>query len=214
MCENRSLVTKLPADKAQKTMVFLISSGNRMRQYQNVHAGQRCIIIGNGPSLNKMDLSFLEHEISFGTNRIYLIFEKWKFRPTYYVSVNPLVIEQSAEDILALPMPRFLSHKGIRFFNDTKDIMFLAERHEWQFSKTPYAGLHEGWTVTFVAMQLAYFMGFSEVVLIGVDHHFETKGDPNKEVISQNDDPNHFNPNYFGKGIRWAVIGKWARGEP
>jgi len=191
--------------ETERRTVILRSSADRMRQYQDIHAGQRCVIIGNGPSLNKMDLSFLENEICFGMNRIFLIYDKWRFRPSYYVSVNPLVIEQSTKEISSLPMPRFLSHKGIEFFEEPGDIMFIAEHPEWEFSATPYSGLHEGWTVTFVAMQLAYFMGFSEVVLIGVDHHFVTPGDPNKEVVSQGDDPNHFHPDYFGKGMRWHL---------
>jgi hypothetical protein len=53
-----------------------------------------------------------------------------------------------------------------------------------------------------VALQLAYYFGFSEVILIGVDHSFATKGKPNATITSQGDDPNHFNPNYFGKGFR------------
>lgn len=184
---------------------MLARSRQSLPVFKDLHRGQRCVIIGNGPSLNKMDLSFLEHEITFGMNRIYLLFDKWKFRPTYYVTVNPLVIEQSAQEIISLPMPKFVSHKGIRFFTDSNDIMFLDEKKDWAFSKDPLSGLHEGWTVTFVAMQLAYYMGFNEVVLIGVDHHFVTQGDANKEVVSEGSDPNHFHPDYFGKGIRWHL---------
>jgi len=69
----------------------LAESNLRLAQYKDKHRGQRCVIIGNGPSLNKMDLSFLKNEITFGMNRIYLLFDKWDFTPTYYVSVNPLV---------------------------------------------------------------------------------------------------------------------------
>ena len=198
-----------PQTKAQRATErrerSLSRSREAMVQFRDRHKGQRCVIIGNGPSLNKMDLSFLENEICFGMNRIYLLFDRWKFRPTYYVTVNPLVIEQNVHDILSLPMPKFVSHKGIRFFEEPNDIMFLGERKEWVFSPDPLSGLHEGWTVTYVAMQLAYYMGFSEVVLIGVDHHFATQGDPNKEVTSEGSDPNHFHPDYFGKGVRWHL---------
>ncbi|MRR53110.1 MAG: glycosyltransferase [Deltaproteobacteria bacterium] len=184
---------------------LFVMTNRRLGQFRNKHQGQRCVIIGNGPSLNKMDLSFLEDEITFGMNRIFLMFDQWKFRPTYYVSVNPLVIEQSAGDILRIIAPKFLSHKGIPFFDDPGDIHFLQSIPQWFFSKDPRNGICEGWTVTYVAMQLAYFMGFEEVVLIGVDHHFVTKGDPNKEVVSEGDDPNHFHPGYFGKGARWHL---------
>jgi hypothetical protein len=54
-------------------------------------------------------------------------------------------------------------------------------------------------------MQLAYFMGFDEVVLIGVDHSFKTKGTPNITVISEGDDEDHFASEYFGKGFRWQL---------
>jgi len=48
-------------------------------------------------------------------------------------------------------------------------------------------------------------MGFSEVILIGVDHNFATKGKPNTTITSEGDDPNHFDPKYFGKGFRWQL---------
>jgi hypothetical protein len=178
---------------------------DRFKKFENTHKGQRCVIIGNGPSLNKMDLSFLENEICFGMNRIYLLFDKWKFRPTYYVSVNPLVIEQSLEDINRIPVPKFLGSVAKIFFHDRDDVFFLENLSEWTFSYNPAYGISEGWTVTYVAMQLAYFMGFSEVILIGVDHHFVSQGAPNKEIVSQGSDPNHFHPDYFGKGVRWHL---------
>jgi hypothetical protein len=56
-----------------------------------------------------------------------------------------------------------------------------------------------------VTLQLAYHMGFSEVILIGVDHSFATKGTPHQLVTSTGDDPNHFDPSYFGKGFRWQL---------
>jgi hypothetical protein len=63
----------------------------------------------------------------------------------------------------------------------------------------------EGATVTYVALQLAFHMGFKQVILIGVDHNFATKGKPNTTVISQGDDPDHFDQKYFGKGFRWQL---------
>jgi hypothetical protein len=48
-------------------------------------------------------------------------------------------------------------------------------------------------------------MGFSEAILIGVDHNFVTRGPANQAVVSQGDDPNHFSPNYFGAGFKWQL---------
>jgi hypothetical protein len=142
----------------------------------------------------------------FGMNRIYLGFEKWGFTPTYYVSINKLVLEQSAEEISKIPCPKFLSSKGIPYFSQQDDLLFVhTVNFQQPFSPNPLNGLNEGYTVTYFALQLAYYMGFETVVLIGVDHSFSTKGEANKEITSQGDDPNHFHPSYFGKGTRWQL---------
>jgi hypothetical protein len=48
-------------------------------------------------------------------------------------------------------------------------------------------------------------MGFKEIILVGVDHNFVTRGPANKAIISGGDDPNHFSPDYFGKGYKWQL---------
>jgi FkbM family methyltransferase len=191
--------------KIQKENHLLENSNRKLSEFKDKHQGERCVIIGNGPSLNKMDLSFLKNEITFGMNRIYLGFEKWNFTPDYFVSVNPLVLEQSVEEIVKIPAPKFLSIAGNPHYPDSEDIIYLDNIDLRLFSKDPRQGIWQGYTVTFVAMQLAYFMGFQEIILIGVDHNFQTKGPANKEVVSKGDDPNHFATNYFGEGVRWHL---------
>ena len=71
-----------------------------------------------------------------------------------------------------------------------------------KFYGDPRAGLYEGHTVTYVAMQIAYWMGFKTVLLVGVDHSYQFGGAPNEERIWEGNDPNHFHPGYF-KGKKW-----------
>src|SRR5512139_2649265 len=59
----------------------------RMAEYYNIHRGERCFIIGNGPSLNDTDLSKLKDEFTFGMNRIYLLFPDLGFTTTYFASI-------------------------------------------------------------------------------------------------------------------------------
>jgi len=185
---------------------ILPQSNRRLAQYKDIHQGQRCVIIGNGPSLNDMDLSFLKDEITFGTNRIYLGFERFGFTPDYYLSINPLVIEQSTEEILEVPAPKFLSLHGIKHIpEDREDVMYLQSVDSPIFSRDPCSGIWEGYTVTYASLQLAFYMGFSEVYLIGCDHSFATSGPANAEVTSEGKDPNHFDSSYFGKGTRWHL---------
>jgi hypothetical protein len=179
----------------------------RMKRIRGKHEGERCFIIGNGPSLNTMDLSLLRNEITFGTNRIYLLFPRVGLSTTYYVSVNYLVIEQCAREIEELQMPKFLNWHARSVLRFDENMMFVRDPYDsfLGFSKKPQRRIWEGSTVTYVAMQLAYFMGFSQVILIGVDHSFVDKGNAHTVVVSEKSDQNHFDPSYFGPGFRWQL---------
>jgi 6-hydroxymethylpterin diphosphokinase MptE-like len=187
----------------------LVPNGRRsaaaLRAYRDRHRGERCFILGNGPSLGTMDLSPLESEVTFGLNRVYLLFERMGFPTTYLVSVNRHVIEQCADDIDRLPLPTFLSWHSRRFLADPSRAVFVRSIGRPHFAVDPSIALWEGATVTYVALQLAYLMGFRQVILIGVDHSFATKGPAHQLVTSEGDDPNHFDPSYFGKGFRWQL---------
>jgi hypothetical protein len=127
------------------------------------------------------------------------------FEPTYLVCVNRLVLEQSASDLSNVRSPLFVTWQNRRLLRGGNPILLYA-RPEPMFATDPtQTGIWEGGTVTYVAMQLAYYMGFQRIVLVGVDHNFVTGGEPNREVVSGGDDPNHFHPGYFGKGFRWQL---------
>lgn len=184
-----------------------VTTRKGLEQFRNIHQGKRCFILGNGPSLKQTDLTKLKNEYTFGMNRIYLAFDEMGFETNYYVSVNDLVIEQCANEILELKIPRFVSWRaGKRWLTQQENLYFLHTTYtEPKFAKDIRNRLWESATVTYVALQIAFFMGFYEVILIGVDHNFETKGKANTTIISQGDDPNHFHPGYFGKGFRWQL---------
>jgi hypothetical protein len=175
--------------------------------YRNLFYGKRCFIIGNGPSLQKTDLSLLRSEVTFGLNRIYLLFNEIEFKTTFLVGVNDLVLEQCTQDLQSLELVQFLTWRARRFFNKNPRIIYIDSDFTGDENFTPDATqrLFEGFTVTYVAMQIAFFMGFKEVILIGVDHNFITKGEPNAVVTSHGEDPNHFTGAYFGKGFRWQL---------
>ncbi len=186
----------------------------RLAAFKDLHAGKRAFIIGNGPSLKQTDLSKLKGEITFGMNRIYLMFPEMGFKTSYLSVVNDLVIEQTASDLAALEIPKFLCWRSRRFFSPdqftgsqfTNLPTFLYTTYDSpRFSSDVRGRVWEGATVTYVTMQLAFHMGFSEVYLIGVDHNYETKGKPNTTITSTGDDPNHFSGQYFGKGFRWQL---------
>lgn len=180
-------------------------SRQRLRTFKNKHHGERCFIIGNGPSLKQTDLSFLKNEITFGLNRIYLLFNQLGFTTTYHVTMNRLVAEQCNTEINQVTCPKFVGWYNRDLVNFTPNTIFLFTKESSRFYIDIENGVWDGTTVTYVAMQLAYYMGFQQVVLIGVDHYFETKGKPHSIILSTTGDPNHFTPAYFGKGFRWQL---------
>jgi hypothetical protein len=179
---------------------------HRLAALRDKHRGKRCFIIGNGPSLKQTDLSKLEGEFTLGQNRIYLAFPELGFTTNYYLSVNDLVIEQCAEDIQNLAMPRFISWRGRKWIKPQDNLYFLHTTYTGEkFARDIRGRVWEGGTVTYTSLQVAYYLGFSQVILVGVDHNYVTQGKPNETVVSQGDDPNHFHPGYFGKGFRWQL---------
>ena len=182
-------------------------SQRELGAYDRRHIGERCFILGNGPSLQKVDLSLLRDEVTFGTNRIYLLFDEIGFATTYYAAVNTLVIEQCAQEILQLAMPKFVTWRARRWIPDRPGVILVDTDYTGpETFSTDFSGrVFEGGTVTYVALELAYHMGFSEVILVGVDHSYATQGPPNQMVVSAGKDPNHFRPDYFGEGFRWQL---------
>ena len=158
------------------------------------------------PFKTPTDLSKLRNVFSIGMNRFYMAFPELGFSTSLLLTVNNLVIEQCADDLRQLPIPTFVSWRSRKLIQPAPNLHYLYTSYfKPAFNGDATGRLWEGATVTFVAMQLAYFMGFQQVILIGVDHNFTTKGTPNTTVISSGDDPNHFHPGYFGQGFRWQL---------
>ena len=207
-----ALITR--AGEAPHTLAWDISSfarenQERIKNYRGIHRGERCFIIANGPSLLKTNLDLIKNECSIGLNRIYLHFNNTSFRPTYYVAVNELVLEQFAREISQLDVPKFLNWNQ-RFdfdIHDSKCVFVkskLVMRDFFQDNLTK--PLSFGGTVTFVALQIAYYMGFQQVILVGLDHKYADKGTPNKTEERQADrDESHFHPDYFPRGVKWQL---------
>lgn len=181
-------------------------SVRRLAALKDSRRGQRAFILGNGPSLRNTDVSRLRNEFTFGMNRVYLAFPQWGLATSYFVCVNDLVIEQTAAEIDALHMPKFLSWRSRRYIQPDEHTMFLHSTYDGPlFATDARRRMWEGATVTYVALQLAFFMGFETVILIGVDHSFSAKGAPNTTVVSQGEDKDHFDGSYFGAGFRWQL---------
>lgn len=198
------IVNRLLWDLRRKSWVSRI----RMRKYKDRHAGQKAIIVCNGPSLNKVDFSLLEQAgvFTFGLNKINLLFERTSFRPSCIVSMNPYVLGQNTDFFNQTEIPLFLNssaHQAVRF---RKNVIFLHFANvSRRFARDCTLSLCQGHTVTYAALQLAFHMGFARVALIGADHNFAIKGIPNALTVAGDTDPDHFHPGYFPSGVTWQL---------
>lgn len=183
-------------------------SRRRIRTWKDRFFGQRAVILCNGPSLNSVDFEKLSASgiFTFGLNKINLLFKRTDLRPSVIVAVNPYVLEQNAEFYHQTDIPLFLDAKGRKWVRFRKNVQFLHSAGEkGLFAKDCSISVIQGYTVTYVAMQLAFHMGFKEVLLVGCDHTFATKGLANQTVTAGKKDLNHFDPHYFAHGVKWEL---------
>lgn len=185
--------------------------GRRLAALKDVHKGEKCFIIGNGPSLRAEDLDRIQEKgiPTFATNRVFKIFEQTKWRPTYYVSEDILLMRDAQEIIRDMPVKkRFIPinlkwYEGVRIPN--ADYFYIEYQKPLQETfclsdDIPHCIRCRG-TVTMTCIQLAVYMGFSEIYLIGVDHNFAKMFDKNGNVVLDPSVKNHFAEDY-DKGIQ------------
>ena len=178
----------------------------KMLKYHNIHKGKRCFIVANGPSLKETDLSLLKNEITIGMNRIYLNADKMGFMPTYIVVQDIAIqLKQFQEDLEALKLPKFFNWNARSLFTEQENLTFIRSDYTPQFSTDLVKTTWGGHSVTAVCIQLAFYMGFDEVYLVGKDHNYEQKGTPGGLVYSTGEERNHFVQGYYKKGMAWRI---------
>lgn len=173
-----------------------------LKRFYNVHKNEDLILICNGPSLNNINFQIFNNQIIMGLNKIFLGFDKFNFYPRYYLATNKKVIKSSLAAINDLNCLKFTPTHSQDILKNGPLNYFLNISKKENFSLDITKGVNEGYTVTYVGLQLAYFMGFSKVVLIGLDHRYSFQGEPNQESFLKGDDPNHFDSSYF-KNQSW-----------
>lgn len=162
---------------------YELSSQEKFKVIKNIKKGKRCFIIGNGPSLTVTDLNRLKKEDTFAVNRMYKIFDQTEWRPTFYCSQDSKVLEEVYEDLSPLfdICECVFLNSSIRLSNSKleKDNLFylFVNLQDYigtlpEFSNDICKGIYEGYTVTYACIQLAVYMGYSEIYLMGIDHNY------------------------------------------
>lgn len=180
-------------------------SNQKLKLVRNKYVNKNAIILCNGPSLNKVDLGLIKDIYTFGLNKIYLKFRHSDFRPNSIVCINEDVFEQSISDFKEFNGDLYFCSKSFKHFGFLDNVTYFNRGGTCSFTNDlSIRNVYDGGTVTYVAIQLAYHMGFKRVTLVGCDHSFGGyTGKPWEKSIFQGDDINHFDPEYF-KGQKWG----------
>lgn len=188
-----------------------------LSNYRNAFTGKRCFIMGNGPSLNQIDLSKLQNEYVFVFNGAYELAQKFQFAKPFYLIEDHLVAIDHSSNFKNLNRPKFIAHDLIKHFNYTKSITTVYLERNYRYNSrwpgfldksTNYPIFYWGGTVAYFGLQMADFMNFDEIIFIGMDLSYIVPNSVIKngtQLTSTEDDPNHYSPNYFGVGKRWHI---------
>lgn len=145
-----------------------------LHSYKNRYKGRRCFLIGNGPSLTVQDLELLKDEITFGCNRLYKLFTDTNWRPTYYCMIDALIAKYSSLELsenVDCPLFTNINTRDLMKYQP-KHLIFARNLGEDQYRVNPCFEAYyvpSGATVMTFMLELAMYMGFTDIYLLGVD---------------------------------------------
>jgi hypothetical protein len=192
------------------TMILHDNNAKEWKKLKGKYAGKRVFLIGNGPSLNETPLFMLRNEYTMSLNRFYMLHERLNWHPSFYMCVDPVVVPDIASEINKqvsnYSLSAFLSiHK--EYIDPKPNVLWIHGMvPNWYSTYIPLTG--KAATVAFYALQVLTYLGFNEIYLVGVDQNYQlhttVKTIKGREIESvKDDDPNHFDPRYFGKGRKY-----------
>jgi hypothetical protein len=167
--------------------VCVLKKRNRLKieYYKNLHAGERCFIVGTGPSLTIEDVKKLKGSISIGVNTLYKLFHEADWKSDYYCIIDPDTYENIKDELSGYKdIPLFYAEnrlldknvKGIPFELNCSDFYRLKAPDVFSFTSfSPDLDkyIYDGASVVYAALEIAVYMGFKEIYLLGVDCNYE-----------------------------------------
>lgn len=183
------------------------SYGKQLAAYKNKYVDQRCFFIGNGPSLRAEDLTKLHEagEMTFAFNRIYNIFDQTPWRPDFYISQDEKMLAGCVNEVCKIKVDAKFIPIQLEWWNnisisDAACFNLVNQRtddpEKFCFSDDISRCIYNSGTGMYTAAQLAAYMGFSEIYLIGVDHHFQISQNNQGEIIVDNSVKDYFTDKY------------------
>jgi hypothetical protein len=207
---------------------YEIESWNRyfMSEMKNYYKGERVFLIGNAPSLNHLPMHLLKNEHTLSFNNFFMFHDRINWRPTMYMCIDSLVCPDIADNINKHMttyrhafIPRYYKDSKVevdytKYIKDSRRLQWLEfetrnNEVNQQINPTTFKVKTRG-TVASVGLEVLAHLGFSEIIVIGVDMDYNQHKNVKHFSHLQEDlegtedtDQNHFDPRYFGKGSKF-----------
>lgn len=151
---------------------------HKFEKIKNIWKWKRCFILWNWPSIQNYDLSKLENEDVFITNRWYFLKDLWLKNIKYYVLTDKFLYPHDKINIDSK-----LKNVKYKFFSqvakdkyEKSDIVFrfknifLWEQMYKTFSIfTPYKWMSEWWTVVLDCLNIADYLWYEKIYFLWID---------------------------------------------
>lgn len=171
-----------------------------IKDLKDKHKNERCFIIGNGPSLKPEDLDKIKNEYSFTSNFIFDIYDKTSFRPTYYTKadlylLNSLTNEQKNKTKESFKVV-FTKETSLKKFDLDSHVVNIIYKNNYpnlpEISCDALNGVYHVPTITYMNIQLAIYMGFKELIFLGLDHNYSRVRTSSKKIMETDCKQDHF----------------------
>ena len=178
---------------------------DKNKELKNKHQGKRCFIIGNGPSINRQDLTKLNNEHVFVCNHFYLHKDLNIIKPSFYSLIEPIILN---DRFRKKSFPRTIAMiNSYASFNSDATFLFNIQYKKYiennnLFLKNKVYYFLSGGSVSnkmnldmsrpspsmkgsiFFPLATAIYLGFNPIYMIGFDHDY----------ISQKDEKHFYQP--------------------
>jgi hypothetical protein len=193
-------------------VIFNLSTILKFGKFKNSYQNRRCFIIGTGPSLKIEDLEMLSNDITFASNSIFNLFHKTNWRPTFFCVSDRKYFFQNVTELNNLS-------GFIKFFPiDLKtqiqklDKVFFYGRvfrigKNYSFNRKPNFFIFDGSTVTFHMLQIAIYMGFKEIYLLGLDFNYSLMLNDKGEIVQNENIKDYFSDQSATRNLNIPDIG-------
>ena len=178
----------------------------RIKQLKDIHCGERCFIVANGPSLTTKDLNILHknNEFTFGMNRIFKVFTETDWRPSCYVCEDINIFNDCINEINDIESEyKFIPINHHFYDNINIDNAYYFNPNYYRdndypnsFSTDISKQMDSVGTVTFTCINIAVYMGFKTIYLVGVDHNYQVTIDENGNTVVDKDAKDYFCDDY------------------